>query len=201
MWRRVPELALRLAASTALVLWVSLSFGADLVRPLQPLIAACVERLDPRFVVQHVQLVAGAEGDRLRLEANLAAPVTVRGQRIEPLGQGGLPTGALRVYLTVGGSLQYVDLLLIAVLAWPARRGRQWLNRVLLVTPFAALLWLVQVPPTFAAELWFGLSHGVGGQDVAPLMRWSRFLMGGGGAAIALLLAFATVRLADARSG
>ena len=165
---RLPELALRLLLSAVFVLWLSLTFGADLARWLQPAVAACVERLDGRFLVQRTLLVEDVYGQQLRLEVNLSAPVSLGGRVIEPFGTGHMPAGGYRVNLTIGGMWEYVDVLFIAVLAWPARGYLQRLKRTLLALALAALLWLLQVPATLAAELRSGLSRGAGASGVAP---------------------------------
>ena len=63
------------------------------------------------------------------------------------------------------------------------------LKRLLLAMPLCVLLWLLQVPPTLAAEMGAALHAAAASGRVAPLMVWSRFLMGGGGALLALWFA------------
>jgi hypothetical protein len=187
MWPRPLEVCARAVVATGLVLALSLSCGKWIVRPLLPMLAATVPRLDERFTVQGVDLLDDPAGERVELQANLAFPVTVRGTVIEPFGTGDMPPGGFLVTETVGGTLQYVDLLAIIALAWPAMGWREHLARWLSAMPLCFALVVLQLPATFAAELWGGVVEPLAPGLVSPLMVWSRFLMGGGGFALALL--------------
>ena len=120
----------------------------------------------------------------------------VAGQTLNPFGTAGIPAGYAQVDCTLGGVLEYSCVLLILALGWPARRARELAVRLVLCAPLLLLLVLLDVPSTVIAELWNSFEQDANVHLVSNWMIWSRFLMGGGG--FALALAFAAAALSGA---
>jgi len=186
---RPTEWLLRLVLAGVLVVGLTQWCGRALVQGVSPALTWLIPRLDERFTVFDVAVVDEGGGLVLRVLANLSRPVVVAGRLREPFGYGAMPAGGFKVALTLGGVLQSVQLLLIGALAWPAQRAREWGLRLLAVVPLCALLWLLQWPPTVVAELSNSIQQELDPGPVPGLLVWSRFLMGGGGAALSLLAA------------
>jgi len=70
-------------------------------------------------------------------------------------------------------------------------------ERVTLSPPLIAILLLIDVPFTVAAELWNGLYQDYAPHEICVLMVWSRFLMGGGGYMLAILFAGIAISAAN----
>jgi hypothetical protein len=180
-----------------LVIGLSQWYGRALVQGLSPALAWLIPSLDERFTILDVAVFDEGGGEVLRVLANLSRPVKVGDQVREPFGYGAMPAGGFEVALTLGGVLQYVQLLLIAVLAWPAQRVREWGLRLLVAVPLCVLLWVLQWPLTVIAELSHSIQPELG--PVSALMVWSRFLMGGGGAVLSLLAAAVAIVVGSAQ--
>jgi hypothetical protein len=169
-----------------------------LVPTLAPVYRATIEVMSTDFIISSVDVGRRDGGDTLRFRANLARP-TVVGMRMQyPYGWSGRPMGGLEVNLTLSGLLGYAELLLILSLAWPLRRPRELVGRIAVCMPLMTLLILVDAPSTVIAELWSALGATANGVPHAWLV-WSRFLMGGGGFAIAALMAFVAIETGGLR--
>jgi hypothetical protein len=131
----------------------------------------------------------------LRLRADLSNSLHIGNYYIEPLHG----RGWLQVDLTLGSAMGYSELLLILLLAWPAAGRREALLRAFIGLPLIVALLLLNVTSTSLAELWSAVYRAIDPAMYVPLLRWSRFLMGGGGWAIAVLLAALTVASAAVR--
>jgi hypothetical protein len=160
-----------------------------IVEPLVPVFRAAVGMLDPQFVITDSRVIQEQTGEVVRFQANLRKPVTIAGQVVYPFGSHGIPDGGYEVTYTAGGVLQYGALLLIVALAFPAKRAQELMVRLLLCVAFIAALLIIEVPSTVVAELRHGVETMVDPSAVNGWMIWSRFLMGGGGCAVSIVLA------------
>jgi len=191
---RPRELLARLALATLAILALTYLFQRPLVRVVIPVISTAVRILDDEFITVSVDLTSDGGEDRLRYRANLARPVQIGGQTRYPFGWQGMPLGGFEVNLTVGSVVEYGSLMLILVAAWPAPSPRIWALRLGVCVPLLALLLIMNVAFTLVAELRHAYRADVPNAPLDPWLLWSRFLMDGGGAAIAI--AFAALALA-----
>lgn len=160
-------------------------FRRPLVEPLIPAFRTGIELLTVEFRIESADVVPTSGGDVLRFRANLASPLRIGNRIVEPFGWNRMPQGGFQVDLGLAGLLQYSAMMLIVVLAWPARGMRDVVTRLVLCVPVGAALMLIEAPSTVVAELWHGLRTGAGVAELSAWMVWSRFLMGGGGLVIA----------------
>ncbi|MHB8814877.1 MAG: hypothetical protein ACYDAE_16605 [Steroidobacteraceae bacterium] len=199
-WPQPLEIAARALISTVLVLVAVQALGRPLVRPLLPIFRAAVPLLDARFVITDVRLARLGADEVVRFRGNLARPLLIHDRIVEPFGWNGVPAGGFQITYTVGGVLQYGAVLLIFVLAWPASGVRELACRLALALGCIAVVSMVIVPLTVVAEFRNGLENLVGPTPPAGLLIASRYLMGGGGWAVALLAAVACTDYARRRS-
>lgn len=167
----------------------------QLVTPLVPAFCSVMTSLDDRFVVTDARIVRQGANKVVRFRANLARPLVVGEHILYPFGTNGVPAGGFQVTNTVGGVLQLAGLLLIIVLAWPARRIVEFAFRLGVALPLVAVLLLLDTPFTAVAELRNGLTTMLDPRAVDGWMVASRFLMGGGGYALVLLFAAGAIAL------
>jgi hypothetical protein len=188
-WISPRELALRVAIASVLILGTVHLFQRPAAEELIPVFRTAIHLLSDSFVVNDARLAEEGASDTVRFRANLARPITVDGRTIYPFGWNGGPEGGLQVNYTVGGVFSYIALMLIVVHAWPAQHVKEQALRFLLSLPRVAVLLVLDVPTTVVAELWNGLYGWADIHRLSGWMIWSRFLMGGGGYLIALLMA------------
>jgi hypothetical protein len=162
--------------------------GRFIVEPLVPVFRTVIQALDRRFVITDARLGAQGSTEVVRFRANLRAPVTIAGRVVYPFGSNGMPAGGYQVSCDAGGVLLYSALLLIVACAWPARRAQELAVRLLTCIPLVGVLLLIDVPTTVVAELREGVARLVDPGAQSGWMIWSRFLMGGGGIALSILL-------------
>jgi hypothetical protein len=210
MLRALPplgSLALRFTLVGITLLALGGRFETAIVKPLVPAMAPVVGAVGSEFTILDVAMNPDSKLPVVRFRADLSRAVVVNGHVIQPLRAGSQPGGWYEVALTTGGILQQALLLLIVVLAWPAR-WRVLALRVLLAMPVAVLLVMQHVAVTVLAELWFPFHDALAPAEIWPLLAWSRFLMGGGGLGLAVGLAALVIglasrleRLLDGRAG
>jgi len=185
---RPLELAIRLLAASVLVLGTLHAFQRPIVEPMIPAFRAAVRLLATEFVIDSAEIVQEGPNETLRFQANLSMPLTFAGRTLYPFGWSGVvPQGGYQVALNLGSVLQYCALTLIAVVAWPASHFKEFSMRLALSTPLLSLLLLIHVPFTTVAELWGLLYDDYDPSGFCAWLVWSRFLMGGGGLALASL--------------
>jgi hypothetical protein len=189
----LPELFWRTALAAAFVLGAAWFGAPRLSQTLVPVLRAAVEFAEPGFVIYSMEVNDDAGRSVLRMRANLTRPTRVGKTMAYPVGWNG-PQGGYQVEVT--GLLGYPMLLLIALLAWPVARWRELGLRLLLCVPIAAALLLLDGPVTLLAETWYAVRQQWEPGSFSPLMAVSRFLMGGGGYALALFAAAIVVRQA-----
>lgn len=194
---RPLRLAARLLVSAVVVLYALHSLERFIVEPLVPVFRGAVGMLDPRFVITDARVIREARGEVVRFQANLREPATIAGQVVYPFGSHGIPDGGYAVTYTVGGALQYGAVALIIALAWPAGGARELVLRLLLCVVFVGALLMIDVPSTVIAELRYGIETSIDPHALSGWMIWSRFLMGGGGLALTMLLAALAICTGD----
>jgi hypothetical protein len=187
----------RLILVAALVLGAVHLGEQTAARWLLPLYRVELGLLDNRFTVDALDFIRSGSGETLRLRANLAEPIVLDGRVLQPFGWRGQPEGAFQITYTVGGILAYPALESILVLAWPARSARELGIRLAAAAPAMALLLMIDVPTTMMAELWSSVHELLGVARTGGWMIWSRFLMGGGGYVIAIVLGVTAIVLAE----
>jgi hypothetical protein len=192
-WPRPHRIIGRFLIAAAIVLGGVHEFGSEVIRPLLPIYSHTIELLDGRFTITDAHLSHEGSNEVLRFRANLARPLLVGGKEMDPFGWSRPPEGGFQITYTVGGTLQFDALLLIAVLAWPAGSAREMAWRMGIALPMGAALLLLDIPFTVVAELRNFLATAVDPNGVSDWMIASRFLMGGGGAMIALVVALLSI--------
>lgn len=185
----------RLAFAGAVVLIASNLLQRPIVEPLIPAFRLIVPLLDNRFLITDARIVRLRAGQTVRLRVNLTRPVVIGDRVLYPFGSYGMPAGGFQVTYTVGGILQYADLLLIVMLSWPLRAWQECVARLVLAFPLVVLLVVSAASFTAVAELRNGLQTAVNLHDESSWIVWSRFLMGGGGLAAALVMGVGAVAL------
>jgi hypothetical protein len=196
VWPRPLSLALRLLVVTAVVLWLAHALERVMVDPLIPALRSGVSALDDTFAVTDIRVSGEGANEVVHFRANLTRPVDHGLSVIYPFGWPGAPEGSFQVTYTLGGIVQYGALTLIAILAWPASGIRELAARMLLCAPILVLLVLFEIPSTVVAELWNIVDGELDSHSLNGWMIWSRFLMGGGGLMIALLIALLCIVIA-----
>ena len=165
--------------------------------PFLPIFRTLVPLLDARFVITDVRLARIGTDEVVRFRGNLSRPLVINDRIVDPFGWNGTPEGGFRPTYIVGDVLQYAAALLIFVLAWPASGPRELARRLALAGGGKVLLPMAVVPFTVMAEFRNGLESLT---PPAALLVASRYLMGGGGWAIALLAAIVCIDCARRRS-
>jgi hypothetical protein len=199
--RATVKLGARLVLAAALLLFLADGWGGVLVDAVAPSVGGIVSLFDSRFTVAGAEVVNQDGRSFLRVAADLAHPILLSGELVVPLWQNPMAAGPIQVDLTLGGLLQYPLLLLIFILAWPSDSRQEFAVRLMLALPAAALLLIVPAPVTVLAELRSFLRDLVPQSGFDPLVGLSRYLMGGGGVALALALSFAVLLGARAWTG
>jgi len=178
---------------SALVLTSTYTLRHSLAATLVRVLPRTVYAIDKHFEVLSVDVQEGA--DDLRIKANLRQPIDIGAHRIVPFGWHGHAKGWFQVDLPVGGILLYPSVVLILVLSWPATRAGAYVPRLLLTVPMLIVLLFIDLPFTVVAQLWFQLHDEFQPHALWPVLIWSRFLMGGGGFAIALAMGVVILRM------
>jgi hypothetical protein len=180
---------LRLLLAAILVLYPLHVLERPIVEPLVPLFRSVISALDQQFVITDARIDREGRNEVVRFRANLRQPTRFAGRVLYPFGWEGVPGGGYEVNCPLGGVLQYSGLLLILAMAWPARRSAELAVRLGVSLLFVGVLLLIDVPTTVVAELRHAAETLVDPHALSGWMIWSRFLMGGGGIALSILLA------------
>jgi hypothetical protein len=183
-------------AVAGLVLAAAANPGTAFIAWSLPFQHALIEMVDPEVEVLSLGLANSGGRTVVRLRADLARPIVLRGRRLRPLQE---MQGWSQIDVTRGGLLQHAVLLLAVALGWPARTLRRRVARLAAAVPLSGFLFSLTFASTFLAEFWAPF-HADMGDDADPLMLdWSQFLMGGGGAMLAIAVAAALVLTTDRR--
>jgi hypothetical protein len=171
------------------VLGTSQYFEKTILEMLLPFIRSSITLIDDNFKILGIDIGQDGSNSVMRVRADLARALVFGAKVLQPMNWDQRTAGWMEVSLTLGGILQYALLVLIAVLGWPAATAREFAVRLLISLALIALLLFVQVPFTVLAELWFPIRNDFDPSSFSLVLTWSRFLMGGGGLAMAILAA------------
>jgi len=191
-WPKPPELALRLLLATLLVLALAKGIGREAAQALLPLIGHTLAGLDDHYRTLALNLGSEGADSVVRLRVTLARPLVVGSHVVLPDAR-----GWAEVTTPVGKLLQPLLILLGLLLAWPVRRWPEWPLRLLLATPIALVLVLLDTPFVLWAGLWDLHAHVYEPGRFSPLLTWARLLDGGGRLLLGMLGAVAIVILAS----
>jgi hypothetical protein len=191
----LPSLLLRTLIVAVLVLGMGYWIDGPLAKLLEPGFAGLIQMIEPDLTLYSADIAQDGMIQRLRFRGNLTVPVQYAGHTVYPIGWNGGPTGWYQIEYSLTGALLYPSLLLIGVLSWPSRGIGEMGARLLITLPFLAVLLVTDVPTTVVAELWNKIAHQVDPNAISGWMIWSRFLMGGGGLVLSLVLTAGTISL------
>jgi hypothetical protein len=190
----------RLIVVVAGVLWFGYASERVVVSASLPFLRATLEAVQNDFDILSMDIARSGPNDTVRVRADYAHAVFISGKLIYPINLGVKPGeslyGWLQVNLTVGGLLQYGLLMMIVVLAWPLGSWREAAVRLALAIPILFVLLIGNAVSTILAELWSGPHQDFARDEFWPLLAWSKFLMGGGGAMLGLACAAAAIATA-----
>ena len=189
----LPELLARLLVVSALVIAPLLLWQQDIVQALLGIFSREVRLVAPQFTIDSAEVTRQPPNAVVRFRANLSVPVEYAGQTINPFGWNGTPPGGFEVSLSLSGLFDYPAMLLIVALAWPTRTAGELGLRLIFSAVAAGALVMMETPITVVAELCNSMRALYNPQGLCGWMVLSRFLMGGGGFALALLLATAAI--------
>jgi len=198
---RPLELAARLLFATMLCGGLAYACRFQLATAAVPAIRAAIAAIATDFQVLGLEVSRDDSQESLRLRANLAHPVRIAGRTLYPFGWAHGTSGWMEVRLTLGGMLSHALLLVIVAVAWPFRTFTEFVVRMTTATVSAALLLVINACSTFHAELRNLIVDTHPDGTVSFALAWSRFLMGGGGFAIAIVLAAFAIALARGTVG
>jgi hypothetical protein len=191
----------RVAVTLAVVLGLTFALQRSLLLGLVPLLQVAVQFVMDDFHVVAVNVVSDGQLQVLRLVALLQEPQHINGYWIYPQGWLGAPVGsqqvsAFQVDLTAGGTISYSLLVIVIVLAWPAKGAAVVVRRIIWGLLLAFLLLLLNVMTTFPAEVWALLHDALASQEIWPLLVWSKMWMGGVGLMLAVVSGVLAIALA-----
>jgi hypothetical protein len=175
------------------VLWLARAYSIAVVEALLPAVQSEMALINGDFTI----LSMGANNDgsthTIRLRADVAHTIFVRGIPIRPMGDRPGALGWYQVDLAADGVLQSALLFLIAVLGWPMSSLRQMRIRILLAVPLVALLISLELPLELLGNLQEVVARQVDPDGFRLIFAWDKFLDGGGNLALALAAASAVV--------
>jgi hypothetical protein len=190
------SLVLRFAVISALVLGGSYELRYVLIKPLIPVFREIIWIVSPEFTFYSIGIVQDGPSEMLKFRANLVAPIEYGGRTIDPIGWSDGLQGGYEVGYLLSGIFLYPGFLLIGVIAWPAKTMREFGLRMALTLPLLGFLLCVDTPSTTMAGLWNVIRNYYSVSAPVYSMVWSRFLMGGGGLAIAGALGLCAISVA-----
>lgn len=179
----------RFAAVAVAVLWLARGYSTDVVEALLPAVQAEMAALDRDFAILSLDIHQDGPTRTIRLRADVAHTIFVRGRPIHPLGDRPGAQGWYQVNITARGVLASTLLCLIAVLGWPAKSPRETLLRILLALPLVTLLIVVDVPLELLGNLHEVVARQVDPEGFRLLFAGDKWLDGGGDFAAALAAA------------
>jgi hypothetical protein len=185
----LPELLARLLVVSAIVVAPLLLWQESIVQPLLGIFSREVRLVAPEFTINSAEITRRQPSQVVRFRANLSVPLEYGEQTIYPFGWNGTPQGGFEVSLSLSGLFDYPAMLLIVALAWPTHSAGELGLRLIFSAVAVSALVMMETPITVAAELCNSLRGHFNLQGRCGWMVVSRFLMGGGGFALALLLA------------
>ena len=198
MQLRQSDLTRRLLIAALLICSVAYAARSCLMAAVLPCVRATVELTHPQFMVFGLDIYRPRSGEVLRLRANLLHPVQIAGRTVYPVAWPTPLRGGFEVSMTLGSVLSPALALLIAAAIWPLRSRVEGMVRASAALMLALLVMVANAAATLHAEL----LHVAFDSSAAPglasaAMVASRFLMDGGGFAIAVGLALGAVRVSS----
>ncbi len=190
------RLVLRAGVIATALMWSANHYAIAIIQPLVPGIQSGLALCTADFRILGTDIYLDRGIYSLRIRADLARPTVVGKRVLIPISSGNTIEGWMDIRLTLGGLLQYPLLLLIVVLAWPVSSLREMLTRLGISMPLVALLFAITAFVTIMAELWFPLHAQFAPGEHWLLLTFSRFMMGGGGQAIALTIGVIAIGVA-----
>jgi len=194
---------LRLALVSVALLWLAKQYSADVVGSLLPVMRAEILALDDNVSIDSLQINRERETETVLLRANTRRPIYFGKFVIFPLGVRPHTNGWYQVHVNMRGALFSSVIFLIVILSWPQRSSRELILRMLIGLPFLATLFAVDTPLDLLGNFQAIIVHSVDPGTTPFLLRWAKFLEGGGSGAIAFAFAAVAISLAScgARSG
>jgi hypothetical protein len=196
----LPKLLARLMIAGVAVLWLAHAFQNAIVQPLLPVLGEVLAALDSNVKVLSVAAAHDGPNRTVTFHVNLAHPIDIAGRTVYPYGTHSIPDGFMEVNLGAAGLLQYALLFVILVLAWPLSGGVELVARLSISIPAVTLLLVIPGPSTALSLVWGPFHEALAPDTFWPILTWSRFLSGGGGFAIALVMAAVAIGLARTQS-
>ncbi len=176
----------RFATVAVAVLWLAGGYSTEVVTALLPAVQAEMTVLDRDFAILSLDVHPDGSARTIRLRADVAHTLFVRGRAIHPLGDRPGAQGWYQVNINARGVLPSALLFLIAVLGWPEKSPRETLVRILLAIPLVTLLILVDIPLELLGNLHEVVARQVDPQGFRLLFAGDKWLDGGGDFALAL---------------
>jgi hypothetical protein len=189
VWPRPLKLTLRLLVAAIVVLASLHALERPIIAPMVPLLEKVAPKLDDALTITDARVISEDGSDQLRFRANLTRPLAIAGNTLYPFGSGPMPPGGYETVYSLDAALSYSALLLIVVLAWPARAAVEYAARVLVSLVLGWVLMLLTVSVTVVAELQHAAETLADPHALGGWMILSRLVMGGGGLASSLTLA------------
>jgi hypothetical protein len=180
----------RVLLTTLLLALLVQAAGPRLLQALMAPAKQVMDRVEPGLAVLRLPLQSRPSGQVLRAQVAMVAPLQVGEQRVIPH-----PRGRAHAQVPAAQVALAPALLLLLLVAWPARRRPEWAWRLLLAVPALLLLLALDTPLVLMAEVWGLLVDHYDPGSLTPLLAWSEFLRLGGRVLLAAALALAVVSL------
>lgn len=170
-----PVLALRLVASACLVSILAVWQGEQLIAQLLDPISKLINLIDTNHVV------LGLSIDRVGADTVLHMKAGIRRLILTGSNVTFADPRAIAVVTTpLAAFLIAPSVMLTLVLAWPVRQPQDWLIRLALVLPIAAVLFAADAPFALDGYLWEMHRDAHTPDSTSPILVWKSFLVQGG---------------------
>lgn len=191
---------LRLMAATAGVLILLVQFGDELAEHSLPLLRWTYSQLDHDHEIREFSMASTAAlrgTDKVFLLEVVPDGLVLVGTQVVHT----RPDGWARVSVLTAYLWQSISVALVCALAWPTTRRSEWGWRMVLLAIFCVALAMLDVPFVLWAQVWRNYADVFAPGEFSVLLVWAdflqrggRFLLGGLGAACAILVAAAITR-------
>ena len=194
--RALAGIVLRLAGGTLLSVWLAWTWGAPAAQLYRPLLAWIYGQLDSDSTVQELRIADhGANGNRDTVYALTVRPRTAIfvGRRMlvsNPAARGTISVLTAYLWLPCATALPLL-------LAWPARRAREWPLRLLGLLGLGSLVALVDLPTVLWSEVWADYVGSAAPGSFSVLLLWGHLLENGGQSLLGIVMAGCCVALAQ----
>lgn len=185
-------LTVRVLLAAVLALVLLRQHATDVVAALKPALRWGLQQAAPDFQVLRFEFSTDRGQAVLSALVRQQRTIFLGGRAVVPEAHSISGTGS-----NVGTVLQPLMVALVLLLAWPARRWREWPLRLLLATPLLALVLMLDTPLSMAAWLWFAQVQQHEPGAISPLLWWNTFLGAGGRLVLGLVAASLALALAQ----